>query len=92
MRRSRLVRAEGVCIDEANADTSLPPRGNEERGWRRHWRRGLIGSVQDWAAGSRPRVVFMLAELARYFEVEREVASQMGFGLTKEEVELAHID
>jgi hypothetical protein len=73
-RRSRQVRAEGVEVDVANADESLPPRGDE--GWRRHGRRGLIGSVQDWAAGSRPRVVFMLAELAKYFDVEREVRAQ----------------
>ena len=74
-RRSRPVRAEGVDVDVANEDKSLPPRGDEERGWRRHWRRGLIGSIQDWAAGSRPRVVFMLAEMAHYFGVEAEVRS-----------------
>ena len=72
-RRSRQVRAEGVCVDIANADEALPPRGDEGRGWRQHWRRGLIGSIQDWAAGSRPRVAFMLAELARYFDVQQEV-------------------
>ena len=71
----RIVWAEGVCVDVANADTSLPQRGDGARGWHRHWRRGLIGSIQDWAAGSRPRVVFMLAEMAHYFEVEREVCS-----------------
>ena len=62
-----------VVIDINNADESLPPRGDEERGWHKHWRRGLIGSIQDWAEGSKHRVVFMLAEMARYFGVEQEV-------------------
>jgi hypothetical protein len=64
-----------VVIDIANTDESLPPRGDEERGWRKHWRRGLIGSIQDWAEGRKHRVVFMLAEMARYFKVEREVSA-----------------
>ena len=62
-----------VVIDIANTDKSLPPRGDEERGWRKHWRRGLVGSIQDWAEGSKFRVIFMIAEMARYFEVQREV-------------------
>ena len=62
-----------VVIDIDNADKSLPARGDEERGWRKHWRRGLIGSIQDWAEGRKHRVVFMLAEMACYFDVEREV-------------------
>lgn len=62
-----------VLIDINNTDTSLPPRGNEERGWRKHWRRGLVGSLQDWAEGSTFRVAFMLAEMARHFEVQQQV-------------------
>jgi hypothetical protein len=65
-----------VVIDIDNADKSLPARGDEERGWRKHWRRGIIGSIQDWAEGRKHRVVFMLAEMARYFDVEREVRAQ----------------
>eukprot|EP00966_Prymnesium_polylepis_P198977 4611060-Prymnesium_polylepis.1 len=56
-----------VVIDIDNTDESLPPRGDEERGWRKHWRRGLIGSIRDWAEGRKHRVVFMLVEMARYF-------------------------
>jgi hypothetical protein len=61
-----------VAIDISN-DKALPPRGDEERGWRKHWRRGMIGSIQDWAGGSQKSVVFMLAEMARYFGVQVEV-------------------
>ena len=28
-----------VVIDIGNTDESLPQRGDEERGWRKHWRR-----------------------------------------------------
>lgn len=52
-RRSRLVRAEGVCVDIANAYESLPPRGDETRGWRRHWRRGRPIPVLGWACLAR---------------------------------------
>jgi hypothetical protein len=72
-RRSRLVRAEGIDIDLANEDRSHPPRGDKERGWRHHWRRGLVGSIQDWAHGSRFRVAFMLAEMADHFECQQMV-------------------
>jgi hypothetical protein len=41
-----------VAIDITNSDSSPPPRGDEVRGWRWHWRRGLVGSIQDWAEGS----------------------------------------
>jgi len=41
-----------VAIDISN-DKALPPRGDEERGWRKHWRRGMIGSIQDWAVAHR---------------------------------------
>jgi hypothetical protein len=70
---SELQERRSVVINPKNTDKSLPPRGDEDRGWRRHWRRGLIGSIQDWAEGRKHRVVFMLAELARYFGVQREV-------------------
>lgn len=59
--------------DGADKDRSLPRKGDETQGWRWHWRRGMVGSVQDWANGSRFRAAFMLAELAIYFKVESEV-------------------
>lgn len=58
-----------VEVDPQNTDKFLPPRGDEERGWRSHWRRGLLGAVRDWAEGSPFRVAFMLAELAKSFNV-----------------------
>lgn len=54
-----------------DADTSLPRRG--KNGWRRHWRRGLYGAIQDWAAGRGARVVHMLVSMAIHFRVEQEV-------------------
>lgn len=64
-------------IDPANLDHSLPPRGDDGRGWRWHWRRGLVGAVLDWAEGSRFRVAFMLAELAMHFEVQQQVSTAL---------------
>lgn len=43
------------------------------RGWRWHWRRGIIGTIQGWAEGRRHRVIHILAEMAQYFGVEAEV-------------------
>lgn len=64
-----------VPIDpKLNADVS-PPRDGTKHGWRTHWRRGLYGAVQDWAAGRRMRVVHMLVHLAAHFHVETEVPS-----------------
>jgi hypothetical protein len=47
-----------VKIDASNTDTTLPPRGDERRGWRHHRRRGLPGCLRDWAEGSKFRVAF----------------------------------
>jgi len=49
------------------------PRGDETRGWRSHWRRGVFGALAGWAAGSLGAIIFMLAECAIHFECEREV-------------------
>eukprot|EP00966_Prymnesium_polylepis_P181266 4198586-Prymnesium_polylepis.1 len=61
-----------TAIDPTNTNKSLPPKGDEARGWRHHRRRGLIGSLQDWAEGSKSRVAFMLAEMATHFGVDQE--------------------
>lgn len=34
-----------------------------------HWRRGLVGTVQDWAVGSLENVVTLLVRLVSYFKV-----------------------
>ena len=41
-----------VPIDDSNVAELFPPRGDETRGWRMHWRRGLVGTLCDWAEGS----------------------------------------
>ena len=79
-------------IDPDSTDTSLPPRGGEERGWRNHWRRGLIGTVQDWADGSKFRAAYMIAELAKHFDVVDAVAEHLGLKSSKEEVTQAKTD
>lgn len=43
-------------------------------GWRHHWRHGMIGAVQYWAAGCRANVVAMLVGLASVFGVGSDVA------------------
>lgn len=56
-------------------DECYPPRGDETRGWRLHWRRGLYGALKDWAEGSKFRVGFMLSELVLHFGVVELVCS-----------------
>ena len=47
------------------------PAGDDDgkRGWRHHAQHGMYGHVQHWADGSPYRVGFMLAELAKHFNV-----------------------
>jgi hypothetical protein len=40
-----------------------------ERGALEHWRRGLVGAVQDWADGSLANVVMLLVRLVSHFKV-----------------------
>mmetsp|Transcript_16169 Transcript_16169/g.40727 ORF Transcript_16169/g.40727 Transcript_16169/m.40727 type:complete len:875 (-) Transcript_16169:94-2718(-) len=89
---SEMQKRRCMKIDDTVADQSLPRKGNEKQGWRWHWRRGLVGSVQDWAEGSRFRVAFMLAELAAYFEVEKQVVERLGFSLNADEVSAFKVD
>jgi len=46
-------------------------------GWRHHWRHGMVGAVQYWAAGSKANVVLMLVGLADYFGVKDDVGQQL---------------
>jgi hypothetical protein len=50
------------------AEPELPP-GDDTRGWHSHSRRGVLGTLQDWAQGSRTHVAYMLAESAVQTEV-----------------------
>jgi hypothetical protein len=67
-RRGVAVPSEG----EADPQQASLPRG-ERDGWHKHWRRGLFGALQSWAAGSRGAIVYMLAACATHFNVVREV-------------------
>ena len=40
-----------------------------EHGALEHWRRGLVGAVQDWADGSLANVVMLLVRLVSHFKV-----------------------
>jgi hypothetical protein len=55
--------------------TASLPRGDETRGWRYHWRRGVFGNLCDWASGNRRNIAIMLAESALHFGVVDEVSS-----------------
>lgn len=70
---TEIQKRRAVPIDDNNHDTTLPPKGDDRRGWRHHWRRGLYDSIKDWAEGSKYRVAFMLSELTKHFKVETEV-------------------
>ena len=48
-------------------DKPLPRTG--EHGALEHWRRGLVGCVQDWAAGSLHNVAVLLVRLVNHFKV-----------------------
>lgn len=71
LQRRRAIPIDPTC----NEDETLPRDAKD--GWRTHWRRGLYGSIQDWAAGRRFRVVHMLVELAKHYGIEKEVCSPM---------------
>jgi hypothetical protein len=53
--------------------TAALPRGDDSRGWRSHWRRGVFGNLLDWASGNRTNIAIMLAESAKHFGVVDEV-------------------
>ena len=68
------------------------PDGDETRGWRRHWRRGIYGAIVAWAAGSQGAVIFMLAECVLHFKVVEAVGKRLGLVLSQEAVAEAEID
>lgn len=75
-------------IDKDMASGKALPRGDDHgrRGWRHHKFHGLYGALQHWANGSPDKVAFMLAELAKHFNVDRAVAARLGFALGTEQV------
>ena len=88
----KFTRSSTVVVDASNTDQTLPPRGDETRGWRHHAQHGMYPHIRHWAEGSPFRVSFMLAEMAQYFGVVDAVAEQLNLKLTKEEVEQAKTD
>ena len=58
----------------------VPQRGVEKpvhrkgaRGPLHHWRRGLVGAVQDWAEGSMEMVVVLIMRLIQFFNVADDI-------------------
>lgn len=72
----KFANSSSMFIDPDNTDETPPERGNDSgrRGWRNHSQHGMYAHVRHWAQGSPWRVTFMLAELAKYFEVEDAVS------------------
>ena len=68
------------------------PDGDETRGWRKHWRRGMYGAIMAWAAGSQGAVIFMLAECVIHFGVVEAVGKRLGLVLSEEKVAQAEVD
>ena len=85
----KYARTSKMPIDPTNLDKMPPARGDDDgkRGWRHHSQYGMYGATRHWANGSPFRVAFMLAELAKYFDVVDAVAEQLGLSLSKEAVE-----
>ena len=65
-------RAKPIC---AGAEAVLPRNGVD--GALHHWRRGLVGAVQDWANGSKANVVWLLLRLMEHFDVKEEMNVQL---------------
>ena len=67
--------SEGEMDLEAGNETTLQRGGKKSklRGWRWHWRRGVFGTFQDWAEGSRKKVVHMLVGVATHFKVVNQL-------------------
>ena len=59
------------------ADVTKPLPRTGENGALQHWRRGLVGCVQDWAGGSLDNVVQLLMRLIAHFGVEDKISSEL---------------
>lgn len=73
---TRWLESRAEPIDDNDMSEAYPPRGGDKRGWRYHIRRGVIGSLQDWANGSKYKVAFMLAEMTVHFNCIDLVSSR----------------
>ena len=59
----------------AAAEAPLPRNGVD--GALFHWRRGLVGALQDWANGSKANIVWLLLRLMEHFDVKEEMHVQL---------------
>ena len=64
-------------VDHCQRECKVP-RGDSSRGWLTHWRRGIGGALCSWAQGSVGAVVYMLARCAEHFEVQDDLAKELG--------------
>ena len=51
----------------------MPPRRRGARGPLEHWRRGLVGCLQDWAEGSLEMVIFLITRLIEHFGIVDDI-------------------
>ena len=67
----------GARAKVPKADVTKPLPRTGENGALQHWRRGLVGCVQDWAGGSLDNVVQLLMRLIAHFGVEDKISSEL---------------
>ena len=60
----------------ADSEASQPRYG--EDGALLHWRRGLVGAVQDWAAGSEVYAIWLILKLIEHFGIKEAVLEKLG--------------
>ena len=62
-------RREPLHADKAGRAPEQMPRGRSD-GPLHHWRRGLVGAVQDWAEGSKADAATLVLSLIKELELE----------------------
>ena len=62
-------RREPLQADKAGRKPEKMPRGHSD-GPLHHWRRGLVGAVQDWAEGSKADAATLVLSLIKELELE----------------------
>ena len=60
---------------QAGVQAKAPPDGAE--GALLHWRRGLVGAVQDWACGSEDTIIILLVRLIAHFKLADKVVEAL---------------
>ena len=78
-------RLEQLSADKPGRLPNEMPRGNRD-GPLDHWRRGLIGTVQDWAEGSRADAAKLIHSLIHRLELQDDL-SELLHSSTKRQAE-----